>query len=459
MKTKVFLFLALLSFTFCNAQFGEQIIISTEAALARDVYAADLDGDNDMDVLSTSVGDEKVAWYENTDGLGNFGPQNIISQSLNDPVDVCTADLDGDNDLDILVASKGNSQYESKVVWYENTDGLGNFSDYIVISEFVQGAIAVFAADLDGDTDLDVLSASFTDNKVAWYENIDGQGNFGVQQIITNTAWSTRDIFAADMDGDNDVDVLTVALSTAKVIWFENIDGLGNFGPEKTVASNVISVLSIHATDIDGDNDLDVLVAEPYEQKLTWFENTDGEGNFSAEKIIVSNQGEYNQVFAVDLDNDNDMDVISSLPNTDKISWYENLDGNGNFGSQQIITTETDYPRSVYAADIDNDGDNDILSASYVDNKIAWYKNFTLSVADLEYNTISIYPNPTANSLTIKSNVLKINSVTLFDVLSKKILTQKKNFSTVDITQFDIGIYFIKIETEKGIFIKKILKN
>ena len=42
------------------------------------VYAVDLDGDDDMDVLSASHGDNKIAWYENIDGLGNFGDQQII---------------------------------------------------------------------------------------------------------------------------------------------------------------------------------------------------------------------------------------------------------------------------------------------------------------------------------------------------------------------------------------------
>lgn len=47
----------------------------------------------------------------------------------------------------------------------------------------------------------------------------------------------------------------------------------------------------------------------------------------------------------------------------DKIAWYEN-DGNGNFSTQQIITTTATNAQSVYAIDLDNDGDNDVLSAS-----------------------------------------------------------------------------------------------
>ena len=57
-----------------------------------------------------------------------------------------------------------------------------------------------------------------------------------------------------------------------------------------------------------------------------------------------------------------------------KIAWYENL-GGGAFGAQQVITTDADGANSVYATDLNGDGDADVLSASYNDNKIAWYEN------------------------------------------------------------------------------------
>ncbi|MDB4780263.1 VCBS repeat-containing protein, partial [Planctomycetota bacterium] len=45
------------------------------------------------------------------------------------------------------------------------------------------------------------------------------------------------------------------------------------------------------------------------------------------------------------------------------------------FGTQQVITTSADDARSVYATDLDGDGDADVLSASVIDDKIAWYEN------------------------------------------------------------------------------------
>lgn len=61
------------------------------------------------------------------------------------------------------------SAWDDKISWYEN-DGSQNFTEHIITQNAI-GVVSVFAIDLDGDTDIDVLSASFDDSKIAWYEN------------------------------------------------------------------------------------------------------------------------------------------------------------------------------------------------------------------------------------------------------------------------------------------------
>jgi hypothetical protein len=322
------------------------------------------------------------------------------------------------------------------------------------------GAVSVFATDLDGDNDLDVLSASFDDNKVAWYKN-DGLGNFGTQQIITNTAYSTRDVFAADLDGDNDMDVLTVSTGTDKVIWFENLDGLGNFSVEKVINSNTNGPLSVYAADLDGDGDLDVISNSPADNKVFWYENLDGQGtSFDSEKIISQNLIFPFDVYAADLDNDGDMDVLAVSSNDDKVVWFENLDGFGDFGIEQIITNETDLTRSVYAADIDNDGDMDVLSASKIDNKIAWYKNLTpLGINENENEDIIIYPNPINDYLFINPKDNFIITIEIIDLTGRTVFKKHKNFNQLNLSRLNSGVYFIKIEIENGTLTKKIIKE
>ena len=88
------------------------------------------------------------------------------------------------------------------------------------ISRAAMRATSVYAADVDGDGDLDVLSASFIDDKIAWYEN-DGSQSF-TAHTISRAAIRATSVYAADVDGDGDLDVLSASTFDYKIAWYEN---------------------------------------------------------------------------------------------------------------------------------------------------------------------------------------------------------------------------------------------
>src|SRR5690606_10665571 len=90
----------------CFAQFGQQQIIDVVNGNPRGVYSVDIDGDGSLDVLCAISGENKIAWYKNDDGLGNFAAQRIITSSLQETTTVIAADIDGDNDMDVIATSK-----------------------------------------------------------------------------------------------------------------------------------------------------------------------------------------------------------------------------------------------------------------------------------------------------------------------------------------------------------------
>ncbi len=343
--------------------FGPQKIISTDADGARVVYAEDLDGDGDLDVLSASGFIDRIEWYRN-DGSGNFSSEIIISNKVDGVQSIYVVDLDGDSDMDVLSASRK----DNKIAWYKN-DGSGNFSPEIIISTNAKGAHSVYAADLDADGDMDVLSASDDDDKIAWYKN-DGSGNFSSEIIVsTNINFSHLDsIYAADLDADGDMDI--IASSDDKITWYEN-DGDGNFNTENVISTTDSPTRNVGAADLDGDGDLDVYLADDESFNATWYRN-DGNGNFEEETMAYNPIGFFS--YAVDLDRDDDMDILSAFYHDSRIAWYEN-DGDGNFSGNHTISLKTHYAQSTFAADLDGDGDMDVLSASQGDHKIAWYEN------------------------------------------------------------------------------------
>ncbi|MBN2313515.1 MAG: choice-of-anchor D domain-containing protein [Sedimentisphaerales bacterium] len=343
--------------------FGDEQIISTQADGVLSVYASDLDGDGDDDVLS-ATGFDLIVWYENL-GDGTFGDQQVISTEADGLKCLYACDLDGDGDNDVLSAS----WHDNKIAWYENL-GDGVFGDQQVIGTVIQAAVSVFACDLDGDGDNDVLSGSW-DQIIAWYENL-GMGNFGSQQIVTTETQGPESVIACDLDGDGDNDILAARGRYNRVVWFENL-GEGIFGEQQYLSESGEQAESIYACDLDGDGDNDILYAAHGYDMIAWYQNLGG-GTFSSRQVISREANGVESIYACDVDGDGDNDILSASNYDDKIAWYENL-GGGTFGNQLIISTQADDAQSVYACDVDGDGDNDVLSASISDDKIAWYEN------------------------------------------------------------------------------------
>ena len=126
----------------------------------------------------------------------------------------------------------------------------------------------MFALDIDSDGDIDVLSASSNDDKIAWYEN-DGSESF-TAHTITTTADSARSVYALDVDGDSDIDVLSASAFDSTIAWYEN-DGNENFS-KNTIATDATFALGVYALDVDGDSDIDVLSASSSDDKIAWYE-------------------------------------------------------------------------------------------------------------------------------------------------------------------------------------------
>ena len=347
-----------------------------QAQSVQSVHGADLDGDGDLDLLSASSQDDRVAWYENLDGLGSFGGQRVITEAADFAVSVFSADIDGDGDEDVLSASRN----DGAVRWFENLDGAGNFGPGTVLATDLTYARWVRAADLDGDGDADVLAvAQLGTSRVVWYENLDGLGSFGPERVITTAVSQASSVAAEDLDGDGDADALLVRdgtpQSNGSLRWFENTDGLGSFGPAQFIAGNLYLGTATSTLDADGDGDLDVLASLGYTSTIVWEENTNGAGSYSVTHVIVQPGGIASSFYAGDLDGDGDADAVRATAS--RISWNENVDGLGSFGPDRIVVGHVSHPTSLSSGDLDGDGNADVLVASTIGDPgaVAWVPN------------------------------------------------------------------------------------
>src|SRR5690606_12599969 len=99
------------------------------------------------------------------------------------------------------------------------------------IDEMFDYTESIHTVDIDGDGDKDIIVAGYSDQLFAWFENIDGQGNFGSQNIIENDVLGAIGIYFSDLDGDGDMDIIGAGAGDDIVVWYENTDGFGTFGP------------------------------------------------------------------------------------------------------------------------------------------------------------------------------------------------------------------------------------
>ena len=146
-----------------------------------------------------------------------FATPPAIGNAADGASSVRAADLDGDGDLDVLSASRD----DATIAWHENLDlttpGTGDGSTWTLHAvSTAAGALSVFAADVDGDGDLDALAASLTDDTIAWYAN-DGSGGGWTLHAISTAADGAISVFAADVDGDGDLDALSASVVDDKI--------------------------------------------------------------------------------------------------------------------------------------------------------------------------------------------------------------------------------------------------
>ena len=332
--------------------------VSTTADGAQSVIAADLDDDGDMDLLSASELDSKVAWYKN-DGNENFSEQ-IITTAAGGPLELTTTDLDGDHDLDVVVV-----QAEGSVRWYEN-DGSENFTERSIGNE--DRPTSVVAADVDLDGDIDLVTASEFGDTIAWYEN-DGNQSF-TRLVITSSADGATSVLVVDLDGDGHLDFVSVSVNQSRLAWYKN-NGSQLF-TSQTIRDGVgEGILRAAAADVDCDGDIDLLTAAFVGDTVAWYENN-GSGTFSYRVISTMADG-VRWVSAADVDGDGDTDVLSASLDDDRLVVFVN-NGNESFVAR-TLTSSTDGARHVIAADIDGDGDLDVAAASTNDDRIVWLEN------------------------------------------------------------------------------------
>ena len=346
---------------------------------SRHAVAGDLDGDGDPDVVS--VAQDHLTWFENKGNYPlEFAPNLIPSQQYQGRW-VEIADMDSDGDNDVIVASNENK----RIFWYESNGARPPAFTERVMSELTQGPRAVLAADLDGDGDMDAYAASDEDNRVAWMENNGARPPvFTTRNIDTGSNTDEvlrypRSVFAADMDADGDLDIVAAAQGKDNVLLYENRGGAPLQWARRIIGRGK-GVQHVHVADMDGDGDPDVALAaegtptEP-QNLVKVLINNDGRSQSFSEIIVDPSASSPHAVVTGDADGDGDMDIFGAIEGDNQIVWYENNGRNPPAFAKHIIYDKAFVAHGVNVADMDGDGDLDVLAAARDSGAVLWAEN------------------------------------------------------------------------------------
>lgn len=295
------------------------------------------------------------------------------------PHGVCLADFNNDGKSDLLV-SRGSSD---KVSVFPNTSSGGSFSlgtrlDFPAAGNSHEAAAT---GDLDGDGKTDfVITNSYNPNSVSVYRNT-GTGNTisfasKIDYAADNGPYSMA---IGDLNGDGKPDLAIANNGGSTINVYINTSTPGNisFGA-KTDLSAGTNPYSVAINDLDGDGKPELAVtSQGSSSALAVLRNTSTGGvvSFSAAITVATFGGPF--VVAIgDLDNDGKPDLAAASAGANAAVVVRNTSTAGtlSFAAPQNFTTGN-YPVCVSIADLNGDGQPELIATNRFSNSVSVLRN------------------------------------------------------------------------------------
>jgi hypothetical protein len=331
------------------------------------ITGEDVDGDKLNDILTGGW------WYKNPGAAQGGWQRQPIGGGLNNLAAVY--DFDRDGDVDVLGTGGEGSDPNNTFVWASN-DGKGSFT----IHDNVQPGAGTFLQGVAVDT----FDGDATGVALSWHNDDSDVQIIDVPADPLTAPWTVRTlstlnqsegIDSGDMDGDGQVDLMLGK------IWLSNASGKWQDHPLVETADEPDRNL---LADINGDGRLDGVIgyeAKSKAGKLAWYEQPGQPGGKWTEHLIADPPViAPMSVDAADMDDDGDLDIIAGEHNLEKpekagLFVFENLDGAGLEWQRHPVFVGDEHHMGAQVVDIDGDGDLDILSIGWNHATVLLYEN------------------------------------------------------------------------------------
>lgn len=434
------------------AQFSAPVTIDDNLPLAtRHIITLDVNNDGLMDIIVSEYY-SNINWYENT-GSGFSSPQ-IITSTIEMPYFLDKSDFNGDGLTDLLVTNRG---FGASI--FINNGGGAPWEEIIVSDTLEWGATKSLFIDVENDGDQDVII-----NVALAYilHTNDGNGVFS-SSVILQDEGECDSMTLGDFTNDGFTDLIVLGDGLGTRVYSNNTSG--SFNPPISISNE--STAFITSADLDNDGDIDMITGNPFNSNEVQIYENDGTGTFTFHHNEPNGNAQdpiNTKLHLSDLNNNGYQDILYIYAS--EIFWKEN-DQSLNFINTSFLDNALSYT-IVYADDIDNDGDNDIIWAGtagtgpdpqnytfhfgYIINE----SPLSISVETFQ-NEIWVYPNPTESIIQI-SNKIDFKEFYIHNSVGQIIISSNSN--TIDMSSLKKDIYFLTIvfndNTKKTV---KIIRN
>lgn len=384
------------------------------------ISVIDVDNDNLDDIIICNKYDDKISWFKNL-GDFNFSEITLLKNIINGPELSLISDVDNDGLKDIIV----NLDTNDTLIWLKNTGNNTFMEPQFILTNNLNDIKKILAKDLNNDGFPEIIYG-IGDGRTYWLENLgDGLFSAKIELGIANSGISF-DFF--DINNDNYLDYISTANNNLSIKINQMGDTFGtnqytnigaNFGHIKIAdidqdgLSDIIgssgtnisyikqysngvfyntpfnlitsgAVQYFIADDINNDNKIDFILplysSSNTNRRLLAYTRSQT-SNINYNEQIISNWN--HSIFTIkvgDLDGDDFNDIVTCA---NYVIWNKNK-GNGEFTSYKIISANigpTIFNYDIELADIDNDGDKDIVVSNTIGIEIYYNNgngNFTL---------------------------------------------------------------------------------
>ena len=327
------------------------------------VVVGDVDGDGDLDFLTANYTQPFVSVRLNN-GAGVFSaPANTPEVSVGPfAADVALGDVDGDGDLDFVTANGDNTAS------VRLNNGRGVFAAPASGAEIATGTdpLSVALWDVDGDGDLDLLSANGGASSVSVRLN-NGAGVFASLSAAPDAAvgYAPFKVVLGDVDNDGDLDLLTANQGNGGTVSVRLNNGAGAFSASATAPTVVLGGNPTHLAlgDLDGDGDLDFVTTNTTSASTLNVRLNNGQGLFGGGGPVAV--GPFNQAVVLgDVDSDGDLDLLAANASTTVSLRLNNGAGGFSAPASGAEIGGSSVPTDLALADLDGDGDLDFVSVN-----------------------------------------------------------------------------------------------